>query len=151
MVDIGCGYGGLIFGLADLFPNDWILGMEIRDKVVNYVSEKILALRKETSGKYDKTSVIRSNAMKHLPNFFEKGQLRKMFFCFADPHFKKSNHRRRIINRSLLTEYVYLLAEGGRIYSITDVKDLHDWNYTYLSQHSMLQEVNDDDPCVHLM
>ena len=73
ILDIGCGYGGLIFGLAELFPDDWILGMEIRDKVVNYVAEKILAMRQETPGKWDKTSVIRSNAMKHLPNFFEKG------------------------------------------------------------------------------
>ena len=74
-----------------------------------------------------------------------------MFFCFADPHFKKSNHRRRIINRSLLTEYIYLLAEGGRIYSITDVKDLHDWNYKHLQEHSMLMEVTGDDPCIQLM
>lgn len=72
IVDIGCGYGGLIFALATLFPDEYVLGMEIRDKVVNYVAEKILALRAESPGKYEKTSVIKSNAMKHLPNFFEK-------------------------------------------------------------------------------
>jgi tRNA (guanine-N7-)-methyltransferase len=38
IIDIGCGYGGLLFGLATLFPNKLILGMEIRDKLVNFVA-----------------------------------------------------------------------------------------------------------------
>jgi len=38
IVDIGCGYGGLLFELAKEFPNDLILGMEIRDKVTNFVA-----------------------------------------------------------------------------------------------------------------
>lgn len=50
-----------------------------------------------------------------------------MFFCFADPHFKKSNHRRRIINTALLTDYAYTLKTGGKIYVVTDVEDLHNW------------------------
>ncbi len=32
------------------------------------------------------------------------------------------NHRRRIIQHSLLTEYAHFLAIGGVIYTITDVK-----------------------------
>jgi len=41
---------------------------------------------------------MRTNAMKYLPNFFEKNQLEAMFFCFPDPHFKAKNWRRRIIS-----------------------------------------------------
>ena len=26
--------------------------------------------------------------MKYMPNYFEKGQLQKLFFLFPDPHFK---------------------------------------------------------------
>ncbi len=44
-----------------------------------------------------------------------------MFFCFADPHFKKANNRRRIINTGFLSEYAFLLKPKGRIYCITDV------------------------------
>ena len=50
--------------------------------------------------------------MKYLPCYFEKGQLTKMFFLFPDPHFKKSKHKWRIINETLLAEYAYVLAEG---------------------------------------
>jgi hypothetical protein len=44
-----------------------------------------------------------------------------------DPHFKACNHRRRIIQTPLLTEYAHLLAPGGWLYTITDVPELGEW------------------------
>lgn len=44
-----------------------------------------------------------------------------------DPHFKAANYRRRIIQRTLLAEYAYLLRPGGLLYTITDVEDLGNW------------------------
>ena len=101
--------------------------MEIRDKVSQYVKERCVALRREHPGSYENISCIRTNSMKYLPNFFKKGQLTKLFFLFPDPHFKTANHRRRIIQRSLLTEYAYTLAVGGIMYTITDVEELGTW------------------------
>ncbi|KAH0471654.1 MAG: uncharacterized protein KVP18_004267 [Porospora cf. gigantea A] len=126
-VDLGCGYGGLTVALAQIYPNELVLGMEIREKVTEYVGKRIRALREQNPGQFRNCSVIRQNAMKFLPNYFRKGQLRSLFFCFPDPHFKTKNWRRRIVNRPLLTLYSYCLEEGGRIYTITDVRALHDW------------------------
>ena len=109
---------GLIMSLAPRFPDTLMLGMEIRPQVTQYVSDKITGLRalsaKENSdkehkvpaklpnqgdgkGAYQNASVIRANAMKFLPNFFHKGQLKKIFFLFPDPHFKARKHKARII------------------------------------------------------
>ncbi len=49
--------------------------MEIRVKVEEYVHERINALRLQNPGQYQNISIIRMNAMKFLPNFFEKGQV----------------------------------------------------------------------------
>lgn len=68
-----------------------------------------------------------------------------MFFLFQDPHFKKKNEKRRIISTSLLAEYAYLLAVGGRVYIITDVKELFDWEYSHLKKHPLFQEVLEKD------
>lgn len=38
---------------------------------------------------YLNIGVVRTNTMKTLHNYFEKESIEKMFFCFADPHFKK--------------------------------------------------------------
>lgn len=158
IADIGCGYGGLLISLAPEFSNTLILGMEIRVQVTQYVEDRIIALRKKYSGKeidYQNVAVLRGNAMKFLPNFFRKGQLSKMFFCFPDPHFKQRKHKARIITNTLLSEYAFVLKEGGIIYTITDVEDLHDWMVTHLEEHPLFERLDKEwelqDKCVNIM
>lgn len=156
VLDIGCGFGGLTMALSPLLPDSNILGMEIRAKVTEYVRLRIVAQRKEHPGKYQNCSVMRTNAMKYLPNLFPKAGLTKVFFCFPDPHFKRKNHPRRIVSERLLSEYAYLLKPGtGRLYAITDVKDLHDWHVAKCRAHPSFRELTkeemDADPCVAAM
>jgi tRNA (guanine-N7-)-methyltransferase len=81
IADIGCGFGGLLVSLAPLFPDKLILGMEIRMQVTEFVQQKISALRAQSTQEgnpntYQNISVLRGNAQKFLPNFFEKAQVR---------------------------------------------------------------------------
>ncbi|EJS44452.1 trm8p [Saccharomyces arboricola H-6] len=157
IADIGCGFGGLMIDLSPAFPEELILGMEIRVQVTNYVEDRIIALRNNTASKhgFQNINVLRGNAMKFLPNFFEKGQLSKMFFCFPDPHFKQRKHKARIITNTLLSEYAYVLKEGGVVYTITDVKDLHEWMVKHLEEHPLFKRLSkeweDNDKCVKIM
>ncbi|KAI9197429.1 guanine-N-7 methyltransferase [Polychytrium aggregatum] len=157
--DIGCGYGGLSVALSPLFPTSLILGMEIRDKVEEYVHRRIEALRVQNSDKsrdephsYQNVSVMRMNAMKFMPNFFKKGQLSKIFFLFPDPHFKKRKNKHRIVTPQLLGEYAYVLRPGGILYTITDVKALHEWMVKHIDNHPLFARMTDeelkDDPCI---
>ncbi|XP_039263228.2 tRNA (guanine-N(7)-)-methyltransferase-like [Styela clava] len=148
VVDIGCGYGGLLIKLSPLLPNTLMLGMEIRVKVSDYVQDRIKALRKTSIDKgskdFQNIACIRTNAMKHLPNFFSKGQIRKMFFLFPDPHFKKQKHKWRIISPTLLAEYAYVLDVGGKVYTITDVEEVHDWMVQHFTQHPLFERVGEE-------
>ncbi|XP_038884381.1 tRNA (guanine-N(7)-)-methyltransferase isoform X1 [Benincasa hispida] len=153
--DIGCGFGGLLISLSALFPETLMIGMELRDKVTEYVKERILALRVANPGQYQNISVDRTNSMKYIPNYFEKAQLSKMFFLFPDPHFKEKNHRRRVISPHLLDEYAYALRVGGIIYTITDVEELGDWMKTCLENHPLFEALTleelEADPAVKLL
>lgn len=156
VLDVGCGFGGLTMALSPALPNNTILGLEIRAKVTEYVRLRIVAQRKENPGQYQNCSVMRTNAMKYLPNFFPKASLEKLFFCFPDPHFKRKNHPRRIVSERLLSEYAFLLKpEVGRLYCITDVKDLHDWHVEKCDAHPLFERLTEEemeaDPCVTLM
>lgn len=158
IADIGCGYGGLLIGLAKQYPDKLLLGMEIRVQVTQYVEDRIIALREKhikEKVNYQNIAVIRGNAMKFLPNFFKKGQLSKMFFCFPDPHFKQRKHKARIITNTLLSEYAYALREGGIIYTITDVEDLHNWMVEHLNDHPLFERLDkqweEQDTCVQIM
>lgn len=153
--DVGCGFGGLLVRLSPLYPDKLMVGMEIRDKVTNYVIERVAALRREEPGNFTNITALRTNAMRHLPNFFVKGQLEKLFFLFPDPHFKTANHRRRIIQTSLLAEYAYVLALGGVLYTITDVPELGSWMQTKLDAHPLFERIGDaeleHDPAANLL
>jgi tRNA (guanine-N7-)-methyltransferase len=125
--------------------------MEIRVKVTDFVQQRIVALRQqaernaEAKAHYQNVAVIRANAMKFLPNFFHKAQLSKMFFLFPDPHFKKKKHKARIISQTLLSEYAYVLRSGGLLYTVTDVKDLHDWMVKHLEEHPLFERIPDSE------
>uniref|UniRef100_A0A915NDN3 tRNA (guanine-N(7)-)-methyltransferase n=1 Tax=Meloidogyne javanica TaxID=6303 RepID=A0A915NDN3_MELJA len=83
------------------------------------------------------------------------GQLDKMFFLFPDPHFKKTKHKWRIISTNLLSEYAYVLRPGGRIYTITDVEEVHKWMVDQIGQHPLFirleKEEEDKDEIVPLL
>ncbi|KAJ3861620.1 MAG: putative methyltransferase [Lentinula lateritia] len=146
--DIGCGFGGLSMTLAPLFPDSLILGMEIRVQVSQYVQDRITALRTANHGDptahYQNVSIVRANAMKFLPNYFAKASLSALFFLFPDPHFKARKHKARIISPTLLAEYAFILRPGGIVYTITDVKDLHDWMRTHLENFPLFDFVSEE-------
>lgn len=143
--DIGCGYGGLLVTLSPMFPTTLMLGMEIRVKVSDYVMDRIAALRDQHPGEYQNIACLRTNAMKYLPNYFKKGQLKKIFFLYPDPHFKKAKHKWRIINTCLLAEYAYVLGISGIIYTVTDVKELHDWIVKHFNEHPLFNRKLEDE------
>lgn len=154
VLDVGCGFGGLTMALSSILPDHVILATEIRAKVTEYVRLRIAAARKE--GHCHNTSVMRSNSMKFLPNFFPKASVEKLFFCFPDPHFKRKNHSRRIVSTRLLAEYAYILKpQVGRLYCITDVKELHEWHVLKCDAHPLFRRMSEDelkdDPCVPAM
>ena len=158
-----------------VLTNEWRSGMEIRAQVCQYVTDRIAALRLASAaaaldpmspgagplppgeepnaqhilipapGDYQNVSVIRANAMKFLPNFFHKHQLHSLFFLFPDPHFKQRKHKARIISPTLLAEYAYVLRPGGIVYTITDVKDLHDWMVKHLTEFPLFERIEEEE------
>ena len=157
VADIGCGFGGLLFALAPKMPDTLLLGLEIRTSVTEFVQEKSKALRSQhaDTGAYQNVSCIRANTMKFLPNFFTKAQLSKIFLCFPDPHFKARKHKQRIVSTTLNSEYAFVMRPGGKVYTITDVEDLHLWMVEHFEAHPSFERVEEaeaeSDECVAVM
>ncbi|KAI4123976.1 MAG: hypothetical protein LQ341_007127 [Variospora aurantia] len=157
VADIGCGFGGLLVALAPKLPNELLIGMEIRTQVTEFVQDRIRALRKQNAedGLYQNIACLRANSMKFLPNFFKKAQLKKIFLCFPDPHFKARKHKARIVSLTLNSEYAFVMQPGGIVYTITDVEDLHTWMVRHFHEHLSFEKVTKEeeaeDECVKTM
>ncbi|ORY62520.1 putative methyltransferase-domain-containing protein [Pseudomassariella vexata] len=157
VIDIGCGFGGLLVALAPSMPEKLILGLEIRTQVTEFVQERIRSLRAQNpeTNVYQNIGCLRANTMKFLPNFFKKSQLSKIFICFPDPHFKARKHKARIVSVTLNSEYAYVLKPGGIVYTITDVEDLHEWMVHHLEAHPSFERIpfeeQEADECVKIM
>lgn len=129
--------------------------MEIRVQVSQYVQDRIAALRATSKpdpaldpvmpSPYQNVSIVRANAMKFFTNYFPKASLSALFFLFPDPHFKARKHKARIISPTLLAEYAYALRPGGIVYTITDVKDLHEWMKKHLEEFPLFAPVSDEE------
>jgi tRNA (guanine-N7-)-methyltransferase len=134
VVDVGSGYGGLLFYLATRTPPSCCLfGLEIRTAVWRQAEEKLLAQR-WASEAYQRVAFLHTNAQRYLWNYIEQGSLDILIFAYPDPHFKRKKHRQRIISRTLLPLYAYLLRRGGRLYASTDVEALYEWMYDRLEE-----------------
>ena len=168
VADIGCGFGGLLIALSPLLPDMLLLGLELRMQVTDYVVNRITALRSQNLpatptdvGMYQNISALRTNSMKFLPNYFDHAQLSKIFLCFPDPHFKQRKHKARIVSSQLNAEYAYVLKPGGRLYTITDVEELHQWIVGHFDAEDagdvaelwerLPQDDLEDDVCVKIM
>ncbi|KAM0674131.1 tRNA (guanine-N(7)-)-methyltransferase (tRNA(m7G46)-methyltransferase) [Gurleya vavrai] len=142
ILDLGCGYGRFLFFLAQKFKNENILGMEIRNKVVNYVNAKINSLKTEND--FNNISAIHTNGMIFLQNFFDKNTLEKIFILFPDPHFKNRKKKARIVCKQMVHIYSYVLKINGKIYISTDVEELFGEMEKCFVENDDFDRVNDE-------
>ncbi|EJW02657.1 tRNA (guanine-N(7)-)-methyltransferase [Edhazardia aedis USNM 41457] len=138
-LDLGCGYGKFLINLSKNYQNANIVGMEIRNKVAQYVIDKIKA-----------DPIIRNavcfhtNGMVFLQNFFEKSSLEKIFILFPDPQFKKRKKKARILCTQTLDIFYYLLCDKGRLYLSTDVEELGNYMETCVLDHKGFKKIEND-------
>ncbi|EQB61433.1 s-adenosylmethionine-dependent methyltransferase [Vairimorpha apis BRL 01] len=125
-LDIGCGYGKFIMDLAKEHTKN-VLGLEIRNKVTEYVKAKI----KEKQ--LTNCAVIKTNALLFLVNFFEKNSLEKIF------------QKGRIICKQMISTLEYILNNNGRLYISTDVKSLYDDMVNTILNSKLFKKVEEED------
>ncbi|ESL10492.1 tRNA (guanine-N(7)-)-methyltransferase [Trypanosoma rangeli SC58] len=148
IVDVGCAFGGMLFTLSQEFPDVCMLGLEIRPKVVKFAQGKTLAFREaaaNSSHHFCNLWFEQMNVMKFGSNCFRKGQLRALFFCYPDPHWKKKNIRRRIISPGLVHEYAHWLKIGGLLFTVSDVKELEEWMVSCLDGCPLFRRLREEE------
>ena len=105
-MEIGCGKGKFITGMAKKFPERNYIAVEGAGTVV------LRALEKAGAEELENVRFI-TDYINEMGDFFEQGEVRGIFLNFSDPWPKKAHAKRRLTHRRYLTEYKKVLTPGS--------------------------------------
>ena len=120
-VEIGCGKGRFILESAKKFPDVNFIGIEKVPDIIMLAAEK---LKKEN---IPNVKLIMADA-EALSNYFEKGEITKIYLNFSDPWKKGRQAKRRLTNHTFLESYRTVLPDHGIVEFKTDNRPLFDFS-----------------------
>jgi tRNA (guanine-N7-)-methyltransferase len=118
-VELGCAEGEFLFRRAEQFPQHHIIGIEIREDLVEYINDEALRIPDNQL-----ITALFANLNHHLPLIFENNSVDRFFLNFPDPWFKKVHHKRRVISEKLVSEIIAALKPGGELFFQSDIFEL---------------------------
>lgn len=132
-IEAGTGKGRFIIGMAKANPEINYIGIELFDSVIVTALETILANEEEIPN----LRLLKVNA-KDIADYFEKGEVDRLYLNFSDPWPKKRHAKRRLTHESFLKLYEAVLPEQGEIHFKTDNRKLFEYSLTSISEYGML-------------
>ncbi|MCS0789752.1 tRNA (guanosine(46)-N7)-methyltransferase TrmB [Cytobacillus firmus] len=130
-IEIGTGKGRFITGMAKANPEINYIGIELADSVI------ITALDRIIEDKLPNVKLLNVNA-NDLRDYFEKGEVDRVYLNFSDPWPKKRHAKRRLTYKSFLEIYENILGHKGEIHFKTDNQGLFESSLMSFSEYGML-------------
>lgn len=118
-VELGSGEAHFLMERAVETPDGFYVGVEIRRDMVRWANEE--AAQRHVA---DRVVSVFANISVDMQRLFAPASVSRFFINFPDPWFKKWQHKRRVIEPSLVDEMVRALTTSGEIYVNTDIFDL---------------------------
>ncbi|MFA6475125.1 MAG: tRNA (guanosine(46)-N7)-methyltransferase TrmB [Patescibacteria group bacterium] len=121
IVELGCGYGEYTLALAQRYPVNHYVGMDIQ-------GERLWRGATASETLHLNNVWWLRGFVDHLPQYFAPQTITEIWLTFPDPHPKKGGTRKRLTNPRFLEFYKQLLVPGGRCHLKTDSDQL--FNYS---------------------
>lgn len=113
VLELACGRGEYSIGLAKLFPEKNIMGVDIKGSRIWRGAKT--ALEEQLSNAAFLRTYIES-----IANYFDSDEVDEIWITFPDPHLKARKHRKRLTSLRFLKEYTRFVKDGGLIHLKTD-------------------------------
>jgi tRNA (guanine-N7-)-methyltransferase len=120
-LEIGCGKGRFITGMAALHPEKAFIGIETARDIAFF------AARKAKEAKLDNVCILYGNA-EHLEDWFAPGEIKLLYLNFSDPWPKARHAKRRLTHHNFLERYKKILPVNGHLRFKTDNRSLFDFS-----------------------
>ena len=134
----------------EIGKGDFITQMANSNKDINYIALEmntnafVVASRKMLDEEMKNVRAIIGNA-ENLEDFFEKGEVDKIYLNFSTPWPKKRHHKRRLSYKRFLDRYKQIISDGAELELKTDNEDFFDASCAYFVDFGMDIEKVDRD------
>ena len=122
-IEIGCGKGQFMMGLAKHFPDINFIAIEKYDSVL------VRCLEKVSQDDIPNLKLVLLDALM-LKEVFDKGEVEEIYLNFSDPWPKTRHAKRRLTSINYLKVYDKLFKGRPHIVQKTDNVDLFDFSLT---------------------
>jgi len=109
IVEIGPGRGDFLFHLAEKNPGTVIVGIEIKEKRVAKLIERV-----EKRG-LKNVAIILGDAKEVIEKIFENSSVEEIHINFPDPWPKNRHSKNRLVTEVFLEKCTLILKDGGAI------------------------------------
>lgn len=130
-IEIGMGKGQFLTELALRNPNINYIGIEKFTSVILRASEKLETI--EVSN----VRIINVDAL-NLNEFFEVGEVDRIYLNFSDPWPKNAHAKRRLTSNRFLPIYETILNKDGEIHFKTDNRLLFEFSLESLNNYGLI-------------
>lgn len=119
-LELGCGKGQFVTGLAARYPNLNFVAVEIKGEVILQAIE-----RAEAQG-LSNIRFIHGN-IRELETWFTPDEVSHLYLNFSDPWPKGRHDKRRLTHHRFLKSYAKILSADGWVHVKTDNRDLFEF------------------------
>lgn len=128
-IEIGSGKGKFICEMAEKYPDINFVAIEVVKDVI------VIAMEKAEPKELKNLRFIIADAS-DLCDFFEKGEISRIYLNFSDPWKKRKQAKRRLTHKNFLNIYKKLLNNGDFIWFKTDNKALFEFSLNSFAEEN---------------
>ncbi|MBF7125747.1 tRNA (guanosine(46)-N7)-methyltransferase TrmB [Pediococcus pentosaceus] len=132
-IEVGTGKGQFIINMAKKYPQYNFIGIEIQKTVI------AIALKNALEEEIPNLQFLYADGAE-LTDYFEDGEVSKVFLNFSDPWPKARHEKRRLTFKTFLKVYEQILVKNGEVEFKTDNQGLFEYSLYSLNNYGMTFE-----------
>lgn len=137
-IEIGCGKGSFVCGMAEQNPDISFIAIEKVEDVI------VMAMEKAMGAELKNVRFMDMDA-ERIDEFFEKGEISRIYLNFSDPWKKNKQAKRRLTHKNFLDRYKKVLNNGDYIWFKTDNKQLFEFSLnSFAAENFKLENITLD-------
>ena len=137
-LELGCGKGEYTVGLANNFPHDNFIGIDIKG------ARMWRGAKTANEQKLPNVAFLRTR-IEFINSFFSSDEIDEIWITFPDPHTGGRNSNKRLTSPWFLNSYRLFLKDKGLIHLKTDNKELYDFTCKVLSYNNVETIISTND------